>query len=107
MSKKSTFALGILCGLFVAAFLPFAFGEIDYLRLENGRPLFARLYAPALGGGSVWYKGFGYDIYDYNSISEHNSATCVGGPSINYSMPYYLVDNHQDTSVKTCRERHP
>ncbi|GAA5786680.1 hypothetical protein [Chitiniphilus shinanonensis] len=93
--------LGALLG--GAIFLPFLFGEIDFWRLSNHEePIFARFRAAAADGGTMWYEGFGYDLFNMYAFVDGQISKCTVGPAIHYSTPIHIVSDHQNVKIQDC-----
>lgn len=87
--------LGLVSGILLVVLLPFCLGEVDFQRVQNAeKPIFSSVSAAASDGGSLFYKGFGYELYSWHSDT---GLACVIGPEISYYYPLGFIKGRRET----------
>ncbi len=73
-------------------------GEIDYSSILDGKlPVYAKKYAAASDGGTVWYRGNGYSVYGVHSLHQEKGVDgFLVGPRIRYS-PFVLAGKNKES----------
>lgn len=84
-------------------------GEIDYSLILDGKsPLYAKGYASAFDGGTTWYKGNGYSIYNVHSIHLENGVEgYMVGPRIQYYFFIFGGKNRESLHFKVDSNSNP
>jgi hypothetical protein len=86
--------LAILGILVTAMVLLYALAPIlasyDLRRITaHRRPIFARLSGEELDGGTILYRGFGYDLEAKHRIIPAQPARYDTGVALSFSVPFY------------------
>jgi len=84
-------------------------GEIDYSLIADGKlPLYAKEYAIASDGGTTWYKGIGYYVYDVHSLHEENGVEgYLVGPRIRYYLLVFGGKNRESLHFIADTNKNP
>ncbi len=84
-------------------------GEIDYSLITNGKPpLYAKEYAMASDGGTAWYKGVGYSVYDVHSSHEEDGIWgYMVGPRIRYYRLVFGGNNRESLHFRADTNENP
>jgi len=84
-------------------------GEIDYELIADGKPpLYAKKYAAYSDGGTIWYKGNGYSVYNIHSLHEENGVDgYLVGPRIRYSLFVFAGKNRESLHFRADTNKNP
>ncbi len=81
-------------------------GEIDYSLIGDGKPpLYAKYYAAYSDGGTIWYKGIGYSVY--NIHEDDGVQGYMVGPRIRYSLFVFGGKNRESLHFRADTNKNP
>ena len=103
------FAAFIITALVIYSMAAIRHGEIDYSLIADGKtPLYAKEYATASDGGTTWYKGIGYSVYDVHSLHEENGVEgYLVGPRIRYYLLVFGGKNRESLHFIADTNKNP
>lgn len=87
--------------LLLLPLLTFVFSNVDYRRVDGGRrPLFSIPSVPIPDGGSVRWRGLGYDLISMHQLLPLDVERATGytvGPVLEYWIAVWPFQNRENT----------
>ena len=107
--KITVFVLFVITALVFYSMAAIHHGEIDYSLIVDGKlPFYAKEYATASDGGTTWYKGIGYSVYDVHSSHEENGVEgYLVGPRIHYYLLVFGGNNRESRHFRADADKNP